>query len=140
MLERSHLLSLGVSDTQGPWVADVIFIHDENLNLHWISDPDTRHSRAILESGRVAGSVTQSVGRGAMNLGIQFEGTAERVDGFQFPLLVRHLVKRGHKAPAPEEAAMILDGDIWYRCVPTAMFLIDEEHFGFERQAVPLKP
>lgn len=131
-------MSLGVADGEGPWVADVIFIHDSDLNIYWISDADTRHSRAIERTGHISGSITQSVGPGTLDLGIQFEGTAERMEGVQFSLLVRHLRKRGHKKPKLEEAAKILDGDLWYHCKPTKLYLIDEEHFGYDRQEVPL--
>ena len=40
----------GDSRRRGIWVADVIFIHDDDLNVYWMSHPECRHSKAILET------------------------------------------------------------------------------------------
>lgn len=49
VLEQTYLMSLGIQDDGGVWVSDVIFIYDENLNIYWMSDPEARHSRAIIK-------------------------------------------------------------------------------------------
>ncbi len=138
VLQQTHLMSLGTVDPGGVWVADVIFLHDDDLNLYWMSAPDSRHSRAVLESGRAAGTITYSTKSKEPNLGIQFEGIAERLDGVRFDLIIKHWAKRGHAAPEVSRALELLDGDRWYKLVPTRIELIDEEHFGFERQTVLL--
>ncbi|MBI5153532.1 MAG: hypothetical protein HZA36_03695, partial [Parcubacteria group bacterium] len=43
VLDRGHLMSLATVDAGGVWVSDVIYIHDEELNLYWMSDTEVRH-------------------------------------------------------------------------------------------------
>ena len=135
ILSKTHLMSLATHDDTGPWVADVIFIYDEDFNIYWMSDPETRHSKAILKNNKVAGSITYSTKSKEPNLGIQFEGTAEQLQGVQFELLVKHLAKRGYPKPELAQAKEILDGDLWYKLTPSKIFLIDEENFGYDRKS-----
>ena len=134
VLEQGHLMSLGVADKEGVWVADVIYVFGESLNLYWMSDPEARHSVAIANNSQVAGTITVSNKTGEPNLGLQFSGLAQKIDGPRFDLAVKHLIKRGHEAPSETED--VLDGDSWYGLKLEKLFLIDEENFGFERQAV----
>ncbi len=125
-------MSLATQDEKGVWVADVIFIYDGNLTLYWMSDPDCRHSKAVLENSGVAGSITASTRSGEQNFGIQFEGAAAKVEGVRYDLALKHLAKRGK--PAPQETDDVLQGDSWYSLKPTKIRLIDEENFGYNTQ------
>ena len=136
VLRNSHLMSLATWDESGLWVADLIFVYDDNLNLYWMSDPDCRHSKAILKHPAVAGSITVSTAKKEPNFGIQFEGHAKKIPGARYDLAVKHFAKRGH--PAPLETDDVLQGDSWYQLTPTKIRLIDEEHFGFHAQDVSL--
>ena len=49
VLEKGYLMSLATVDDGGVWVADVIFIYDDALNIYWMSDSDVRHSKAIVK-------------------------------------------------------------------------------------------
>ena len=139
VLSQTHLMSLAISDVNGPWVADVIFIYDEDLNIYWMSDPETRHSQAILGNNRVAGSITYSTKSKEHNFGIQFEGVAEQLEGVQFNLLIKHLAKRNYPKPELAQALKILDGDLWYKLTPTKIGLVDEKNFGGDRQELSLE-
>lgn len=136
VLEQSHLMSLGTVDSGGAWVADVIFIYDKELNIYWMSDPDCRHSQAILKNAKVAGSITSSNKSKESNLGVQLEGHAEKVEGSRFDLAKKHLLKRGHDIPS--KSTDILEGDSWYKLAPTKIELIDEESFGYDKQELDL--
>lgn len=138
VLNESHLMSLGTFDDDGVWVADIIFLYDDSLNIYWLSSPDCRHSRAILKNDKVAGTITYSNKKNEANLGLQIEGKAERLEGIRPDLILKHLTKRGHKMPDMSKALEILDGDCWYILTPTKIELIDEENFGFKRQSVNL--
>lgn len=138
VLEKASLLSLGTTGNDGPWVADVVFLHDDDLNIYWISSPKTRHSQNILENGKAAGSITYLAESKAANFGIQFEGKAEKLDGINFDLLIKYLKKKGSKLPSPSQASEMLNNRSWYKITPSKIFLIDEENFGFKRQEVEL--
>ncbi len=131
VLEKGYLMSLATIDDGGVWVADVIYIFDDQLNIYWMSDPDVRHSKALLKNSNVAGTITVS-DQGEKNLGIQFEGMAEKLEGPRFDLAVKHYSKR--KKPAPKEADDVLQGDSWYCLKPRKIELINEELFGFKKQ------
>lgn len=131
VLERGYLMSLATADDGGIWVCDVIYVHDDDMNLYWMSDPDARHSQAVLSRPRIAGTITVS-GRGENNLGIQFEGVVEKIAGPRFDLAVKHFLKRGK--PLPKEGEDVLQDDSWYMLKPTIIELIHEELFGFEKQ------
>ncbi|HEX8946635.1 MAG TPA: pyridoxamine 5'-phosphate oxidase family protein [Candidatus Paceibacterota bacterium] len=136
VLEKAHLMSLGTQDESGVWVADVIFIFDDDFKLYWMSHEETRHSKAIHANGKAAGSITASTKSKEPNLGIQFEGEAKKIDGARYDLAVKHYLKRGRLIPPITED--VLDGDSWYVLAPTKIRLIDEEHFGFDTQDVAL--
>lgn len=136
VLSKGYLMSLGVVDQDGVWVSDVIYVYDDDLNIYWMSDPQTRHSQAIDKNNKVAGTITIS-GQGENNLGIQFEGLAEKIDVERYDLVKKHYKKRNK--PEPKENDDVLDGDFWYVLKPNKIGLICEEQFGFERQDLNLK-
>lgn len=55
LIENTQYLVLATSDEEGPWVAPVEPLVDEDLNFYFFSTPDARHSRHIEAGGNVAG-------------------------------------------------------------------------------------
>ncbi len=133
-LEKGYLMSLGTHDG-APWVADVIYVFDDDLNIYWMSDPDVRHSQAIAKDPNVAGAITPS-GKGEDNLGIQFQGIAEKIDGPRHDLAVKHFAKRDK--PAPTEDEDVLQGDSWYVLRPKKIDVNCECLFGFDKRYLEL--
>lgn len=131
VLEKGYLMSLGTVDEGGVWVCDVIYIFDEDFNMYWMSKLHRRHSKAIKSNGNVAGTVTVGTEIG-YELGIQFEGVAQKVVGARFDLAKKHYAKR--KKPEPKETDDVLDGGSWYVLKPKKIELICQEHFGYEKQ------
>lgn len=136
VLDKGYLMSLGVSDEHGIWVSDVIYIYDDNLNIFWMSDPDIRHSKAIQKNSRVAGTITVWNKPGEDNLGIQFEGIAEKIEGPRSDLAMKHYGKRGKEVP--KEVDEELHGNSWYVLKPNRIDLICEKLFGFKKQRIEL--
>ncbi len=135
VLEKGYLMSLAIVDEGGIWVADVIYIYDDILNIYWMSDSAVRHSQAIIKNNRVAGTITVS-NKGEHNVGIQFEGVAEKIDGARYDLALKHYAKRGKSVP--KETEDILQGDSWYILKPKRIELICEKLFGFDKQKINL--
>ena len=128
-------MSLGTTDGKGVRVCDVIYVYDEDLNIYWMSDADVRHSKAIEENTQVAGAITVS-GAGEDNLGIQFEGVAQKIEGVRYDLAKKHFAKRNKPEPAEDED--VLDGDSWYILKPKVIELTNEKYFGFDKQKLEL--
>lgn len=131
VLQSGYLLSLATQDDAGVWVADLIYILDDDFNIYWMSDPNVRHSKALVMNSVVAISITVS-SPGENNLGLQIEGEAIKIDGPRFDLALKHFAKRNK--PIPSESDDVLDGDSWYMLAPKKIELIDEKNFGFEKQ------
>lgn len=137
VLEGGFLMSLGTQDRGGVWVADVTYLHDEDLNIYWMSHPDTRHSQAILSDPQVAGTITVSNDPGVQNLGIQFSGQARKIDEERYDLALKHAEKKKAKK-MPLDEKEYLKGRSWYVVKPTLIELIHEPHFGFKKQPLEL--
>ncbi len=135
VLEKGYLMSLGIVDDGGVWVSDVIYIFDDNLNIYWMSDPDVRHSKAIIVNQKVAGTITVNLPK-EDNIGIQFEGQAEKINGARYDLALKHYAKRNK--PTPNETDDVLQGDSWYILKPKKIQLIYEKLFGFDKQTLEL--
>jgi uncharacterized protein YhbP (UPF0306 family) len=138
VLNQTHLMSLGTLDKNGVWVADLVFIFDDNLNIYWLSEPECRHSKAILENNKIAATITQSTKSKEPNFCIQLEGVAERLKGARFDLIIKHWTKRSHPIPNISDALKVLEGDCWYKLTPTNIQIIDEKNFGFDRQELKI--
>lgn len=132
ILEKGYLLSLATVDESGPWVSDVIYVYDDNFAFFWISDEDTRHSQAILKNPKVAATITVSNKGGEDNIGLQIEGTAEKIDGEIYELAVKHRLKR-NKQP-PKEGESFLEDESWYKFTPTKIEIIYEPLWGFTKK------
>ncbi len=132
ILEKEHLISLATIDDGGVWVSDVIYVFDDDLNIYWMSDPEVRHSEAILKNPQVAGTITISNKNKEPNLGIQISGIAERIEGKRFDLAIKHLLKRGY--PEPKETDDVLQGDSWYVLKPKFIDVINEKLWGYDKQ------
>jgi len=136
VLSKGYLMSLGTIDEGGVWVADVIYIYDEDLNIYWMSDPDSRHSKAIEKNNQAATSITVTNQGKAPNLGVQLSGKTEKIEGPRHDLAVKHFKKRGK--PEPKENDDVLDGDSWYVLHPKRIDLIDEENLGYDKKSLDL--
>ena len=138
VLENGFLLSLGTVDPSGIWVSDVIYVHDASLNIYWLSHVEARHSKAIMVNPKVAGTITISNNPGALNIGLQIDGIAEKVEGDILEIATKHRVKRG-KAPPSKEGEILDSGESWYRLKPTKIELIHEPLFGSEKKVLKIQ-
>lgn len=135
ILEKGYLMSLGTVDDGGPWVSDVIYVHDNNMNIYWLSKTATRHSKAIENSDQVAATITLSNSPDEPNLGLQIEGRATKLDGEHFELAAKHCQKRHQPEPAKDQP--YLDDDrAWYQLKPTKIEIINQPLWGFKKQSV----
>jgi uncharacterized protein YhbP (UPF0306 family) len=69
-------MSLGTSKDNKPWVCEVHFAYDDDLNVYFRSLPTRRHSQEIAQNPHVAGNIVRQHALGEMPRGVYFEGTA----------------------------------------------------------------
>ena len=72
-------MSLGTCRDGKPWVCEVHFAYDEDLNLYFRSKADRRHSQEIADNPNVAGDIVRQHQAGERPTGVYFEGTAKLV-------------------------------------------------------------
>ena len=136
ILDQGYLMSLGTADDGGVWVSDVIYIHDDEFTLYWLSDAEARHSKAVEKNPKVAATITVSNNAGEENVGLQIEGVVQKLEGNNLGLATKHCLKR-KKAP-PTKDGEVEEGDSWYRLRSTKIEIIYEPEFGFDKKALEL--
>ena len=72
-------LSLATCANNKPWVCEVHFAYDNELNLYFVSLPNTRHSGEIRANPFVSGNIVKQFGLGEKPRGVYFEGTAKEL-------------------------------------------------------------
>lgn len=77
-LNQNKMMQLAVVIDGKPWVCNVWYATDEDLNIYWLSSTKVRHSRALLTDKNVAAAVWLHEEPTDMPVrGVQIEGTAE---------------------------------------------------------------
>ena len=70
-------MSLGTSKDNKPWVCEVHFAYDDNLNIYFRSLPTRRHSQEIAQNPNVAGNIVVQHQASDSPRGVYFEGQAK---------------------------------------------------------------
>lgn len=70
-------MSLATCLDNKPWVCEIHFVYDDDLNFYFLSKPDRRHSKEISLNPNVAGDIIKQHGLDDRPRGIYFEGKAE---------------------------------------------------------------
>lgn len=76
-IQKTIHMSLGTSANNIPWVCEVHFAYDQQLNLYFRSKPSTRHSQEIASNPLVAGNIVKQHELSDAVVGVYFEGSAE---------------------------------------------------------------
>ena len=79
-IDKSIHMSLGTARDNTPWVCEVHFVYDDQLNIYFRSLKSRRHSQDIAINPKVAGNIVKQHALGEYPHGIYFEGTAELID------------------------------------------------------------
>jgi len=109
-------LSLGTSENNVPWVCEVHFAVDEDLNIYWRSKTNRRHSLEIANNPIVAGNIVKQHEIGQPVVGVYFEGTAELLENVDInhPAYVSLNLNLGVNESSIEEAKKD-DGHKFYK-------------------------
>ncbi|TAH35837.1 hypothetical protein EYC59_01400 [Candidatus Saccharibacteria bacterium] len=73
-------MSLATSHENKPWVCEVHFAYDDDLNLYFVSSKNRRHSQEIEANPYVAGNIVTQHHKHQKVRGVYFEGQAQAVD------------------------------------------------------------
>ena len=109
-------MSLATSKENKPWVCEVHFSEDDDLNLYFRSSTNRRHSQEIAENPHVAGNIVRQFGIGEEPLGVYFDGTAKLLEpGAELDKAFECIKEKQHKDDSIIEEAKRDDGPKPYK-------------------------
>lgn len=78
-VDKSLHMSLATVRVEKPWVCEVHFVFDDDLNLYWRSKASSRHSQEICDNPNVAGNIVRQHAIDEYPHAVYFEGKAEQM-------------------------------------------------------------
>ncbi len=79
-IRKSPHMSLATVSDNKPWVCEVHFVYDDDLNLYFVSKQATRHCREIAINPNVAGNIIKQHPLTESPNGVYFEGQAKKIE------------------------------------------------------------
>ncbi len=131
-LRDHHVATLATYGSEGPWAAAIFYVNDGDT-LYFLSSPESRHSRNLVQNPRVAVTIQEDYTDWLEIKGVQMEGVASEISGVEeekarklygqkFPVV-------GLLAQAPAAIVKALAKVRWYKIVPQRLYFIDNS-FG----------
>jgi uncharacterized protein YhbP (UPF0306 family) len=109
-------LSLATSRDNQPWVCELHFAYDDDLNLYFRSLQSRRHSQEIAANPSVAGNIIKQHGPKEAPTGVYFEGMARMLElGDEQAKAFKCIDDRLHIPGATLEEAARADGHQFYK-------------------------
>ena len=136
-LAQHHVMSLATVFGGAAHAASVFYAID-GFSLAWTSDPDSRHSAALMGDPRVAATIALDYDDFRLIRGLQVHGRASRLEGEQ-ARRARELLRERYPFlraldHLPEALRAAAERAAYYRLDPESMTLIDNTRgFGDKR-------
>lgn len=129
-LGEARLMQVSTAKNNQPWTCSVYYAFDNDLNLYWISLPDTRHSQEIETNEKVSGTIVLPHVPGQKPRGLQFQGIGKRATGEEMQKAMGIYAERmGMKDERKQNILEGNDGHAAYVIKPTQFVLFDTENF-----------
>jgi uncharacterized protein YhbP (UPF0306 family) len=118
-------MSLGTTNDGKPWVCEVHYAFDDDLNLYFRSLPVTRHCQDIAKNPQVAGSIVTQHFLNQAPRGVYFEGTAELLEqvSADHPAVTATSARFG--ADPEKLMAYSANGVRFYKVTPSSWYIFD---------------
>lgn len=119
-------MSLATSAGDKPWVCEVHYSYDQDLNLYFRSLESRRHSKEIAQNSTVAGNIVEPHGLTDKPRGVYFEGRANLLENVDENHLAFTTYKtRLNTGPDILEEAKQPDGHKFYKVTVTDFYVFD---------------
>jgi len=126
-------ISLATCVNNRPWVCEVHYVFDDELNLFFRSKLERRHSKELALNPQVAGNIITQHLLGEKVRGVYFEGTAELLENVDENHMAYKLYcQRFNKGNEILEELKKEDGHRFYKITVNTFYLFDgrESHPG----------
>jgi len=132
-LDEAKMMQIATINEGQPWCCTVWYVHDEDLNLYWISYKKRRHSKEVAKYSKVAGTIVipHTEGSGQKVRGLQFEGEAQETSG-DSQILGRNLYIAKYSRSEDYHAEVLTDANAevnWYIIKPAKIVLFDQINY-----------
>lgn len=119
-------MSLATCKEGKPWVCEVHYVYDDELNIYFFSKPSRRHSQEIAENPNVAGNMVTQHQVGEKPRGIYFEGRAELLNGVdENHVAYKKYCERLNAGPWLLEEMKKEDGHQFYKITVSDFYVFD---------------
>ncbi len=119
-------MSLATCTGNKPWVCEVHFAYDDDLNIYFRSTPSRRHSQEIAQNPNVAANIVTQHGLGDKPRAVYFEGKAEQLDDIDENHIAYRLIhERLGIGPEILENAQQADGHKFYKISVSDYYVFD---------------
>lgn len=117
-IDKTVHMSLATVHDDRPWVCEVHFVYDENLNLYFRSQESRRHSQEIAQNPHVAGNIVRQHDVMEYPGAIYFEGSAEMImNDAQITEVGQYFKNRLNVPDDVDEDAKREDGHRFYKII-----------------------
>lgn len=131
-------MSLATSADNKPWVCEVHFAFDDDLNLYFRSLPARRHSQEIAKNPHVAGNIVTQHFLNQTVRGVYFEGTAKKLSpGDEQTAAYEALSKRLGMGKELLEEAKNPEGPQLYKITVNAFYVFDAYNSPAKKHELP---
>lgn len=79
IIQENIYCTIATSSKGVPWITPVFFAYDEEFNLYWVSNKESRHSTLIRENPKVAISIFNSQMPEGFGDGVYIEASVEEL-------------------------------------------------------------
>lgn len=116
-------MSLATVSGNRPWVSEVHFVYDADLNLYWRSLASRRHSIELATNPYVAGDIVKQHGLDESPHGIYFEGQAAVMEDIEAIQSIYPLFQARFSSPISIiDDARAIDGHKFYKLTVTKWY------------------
>ncbi len=100
-MTQMRVMQLATSINNKPWVCNIHFYADDNLNIYWISTPTRRHSEEIQQNPKVAIAIKihEDTPEEPYVIGLTAEGEAMLLDTNELQNIGEQYIKKLGKDP-----------------------------------------
>lgn len=131
-LQTARVMQLATSVNNKPWVCNVHFYSDDDLNIYWCSLPTRRHSQEIEQNPHAAITIKIHEDTTAEKyiIGLSAEGNVKKItDDDMKKIGVSYIKKLEKDENLIEEILSGKRSDTFYCLTPTNFVLFDTKNF-----------
>jgi uncharacterized protein len=140
-LGMHNVMTLATRGAEGVWAAAIYYVNDQ-FTFYFLSSPESRHARNLMENPIVAAAVQEDCARWRDIKGVQLEGRASKIGGAEqvsaISLYARKFPVIDRLVEHPAEIVEALGRIAWFKLETTRLFFIDNSIRLGHRDELPV--